>query len=150
MQEILYLSIAIGLVLSLVSVEFFGVILGGFFVPGYLAMHITKPLYILHVYVIAMITVIVVRALSGYMIIYGRKMLVMSVLIGYLLNLTSGLLNLGWISGLDEMHFGIIIPGLLAYWMQRQGIIETMVLSITGTVMTRFILTIVVGGALSL
>ncbi len=150
MEGILYLSIAIGLLINLLSVDLFGVLLGGFVVPGYLAVGITKPLYVGQVFVLAIVTVLIVKALSNIMIIYGRKMLVMSVLIGYLLNWMLYSLDLGFGRGPGTEYFGMIIPGLMAYWMQRQGVIITFALSVIGAIIIRLILVVITGGAVAL
>jgi len=150
MQEMLYLSIAVGLLVNLVTVDIFGVILGGFIVPGYLALAITDPQYIIQVFLVAMATVFIVMMLGNIMIIYGRKMLVMSVLVGYLLNWLLHDLGIWQMAGPGGGHFGLIIPGLMAYWMQRQGIIITAALSVTGAVVIRLILVLVTGGTVSL
>jgi poly-gamma-glutamate biosynthesis protein PgsC/CapC len=150
MQEILYLSIAIGLFVNLVTVDLFGVILGGFVVPGYLALEIINPFYIVQVFFIAALTVLVVRLLSNVMIIYGRKMLVMSVLVGFMLNWALDYTGIARPYGFYTGHFGLIIPGLMAYWMQRQGAVITVALSITGAVIIRLILGLVTGGSIPL
>ena len=40
---------------------------------------------------------------------------------------------------------GFIIPGLIAIWIDRQGIIETLAALITASVVVRLILVLVVG-----
>jgi hypothetical protein len=41
---------------------------------------------------------------------------------------------------------GMIVPGLIAYWMERQGAIETLSCMILGSVLTKFLLIICTGG----
>jgi poly-gamma-glutamate biosynthesis protein PgsC/CapC len=150
MTDFLYLSIFVGLLVNLVSVELVGVILGGFFVPGYLALIITDPPQVLFFVIIAMVTVALVRLMSNFMIIYGRKMLVLSILIGYLLNMIVVYFRYPSMSMGYQETFSHIIPGLMAYWMQRQGVAETLMLALTGAVITRLVLVVITGGAVQL
>ncbi|MFH1664583.1 MAG: poly-gamma-glutamate biosynthesis protein PgsC/CapC [Candidatus Omnitrophota bacterium] len=148
--NVVYIAIFVGLLVNLISVDVLGVILGGFVVPGYLAMQITKPEYIANIFLVAIITVLVVKFLANFMIIYGRKMLVISVLVGFSVNqfLFAYISPAGNSGGAAD--FGMIIPGLMAYWIQRQGIVETVALSLIGAVVTRLILVIVTGGVMPL
>ena len=44
MMELLPISVGIGLAISLLFTEMFGIAAGGMIVPGYIALHLTKPL----------------------------------------------------------------------------------------------------------
>ncbi|MFH1878120.1 MAG: poly-gamma-glutamate biosynthesis protein PgsC/CapC, partial [Candidatus Omnitrophota bacterium] len=106
--------------------------------------------FVIHVFIVALLTVGIVRILGNIMIIYGRKLLVLSVLIGYILNWAWYYFHFLGSNGLDKIEFGLIVPGLMAYWMQRQGVVETAALALTGAVLIRFILVVITGGAVTL
>jgi len=149
-ESLLYLAVGVGLLINLLSVDFLGLILGGFVVPGYLALQVTKAGHMAYLFLVALATVVIVKTLSKFMIIYGRKLLVMSVLVGYLINWSVYTLTAAWGSEGQGIHFGLIIPGLLAYWMQRQGVFATAALSLTGAVVIRLLLVVVTGGVVPL
>lgn len=150
MQDFLYLAIFVGLMVNLVVVDMTGVILGGFFVPGYLALQITDPVAVLQIVGGALVTVGIVRALGNFMILYGRKMMVVSILVGFLLSLCMAYFGRTAAGAGYKVDFGLIVPGLMAYWMQRQGILETLMLGLIGAVIVRLILVLITGGMVSL
>lgn len=135
--EVLY--IAIGLVVSLLYSEVFGLAPGGIIVPGYLALRISDPVVVLLTLGVSLLTFFVVRVLATVMIIYGRRRTVLMILIGFLLG---SLVRVGFGAGTPIGPFeidviGYIIPGLLAIWMDRQGIVATASSAVTASVLTR-------------
>src|SRR5262249_26024052 len=77
--------LGIGLVISLLYSELFGVAPGGIIVPGYLALAIPQPLTVLLTIGAALLTYFVVQVLASIAIVYGRRRTVLSILIGFLL-----------------------------------------------------------------
>jgi poly-gamma-glutamate biosynthesis protein PgsC/CapC len=139
----LILSIGIGLVVSLLCTELFGIASAGMIVPGYLAIYVTKPTHILLTLAVATATYVVVRLLSTFLIIYGRRRTVIMILIGFLL----GAATSHWARtlGLQTTTIGYIIPGLIAIWMDRQSIPQTLASLAIVTGIVRLILVLVVG-----
>jgi poly-gamma-glutamate biosynthesis protein PgsC/CapC len=85
------------------------------------------------------------------MIIFGRRRTVMMILVGYLLG---ALVRMFFGSLLTDMQsevvvIGYIIPGLIAIWMDRQGLVETLTALLTASVVVRLLLIIFVGAELS-
>ena len=77
--------------------------------------------------------------------VYGKRRLVLALLIGFLLGyLTRSENNL--VSSLSELDFvviGNIIPGLIANWMDRQGVLRTIcTVLITAGITKLFIMTV--------
>ncbi len=135
--QILY--IGIGLVVSLLYAEIFGVAPGGIIVPGYLALGIDDPIMMTLTLAVSLLTFFVVRVLATVMIIYGRRRTVLMILIGFLLgSLVRAGLGVGTPVGPFEIEvIGYIIPGLIAIWMDRQGAVVTVSSAITASVLTR-------------
>ena len=133
------LVIGIGLAVSLLYSELFGVAPGGIIVPGYLALAIREPLTVALTLGVALLTFFVVRVLATIAIVYGRRRTVLSLLIGFLL----GALARAAVGGgtplasfqLDVV--GYVIPGLLAIWMDRQGVVVTVSSAVTASIATR-------------
>ena len=149
MIELLTISVGIGLGVSLLFTELFGIASGGLIVPGYLALSLTRPLDVVLTLGAGFVTFAIVHTLSSFMIIYGRRRTVLMILVGYLVGLglrwiTSSLLPMD-----NELQvIGFIIPGLIAIWLDRQGIIETLAALLTASVLVRLILALVVGSEL--
>jgi hypothetical protein len=47
---------------------------------------------------------------------------------------------------LDLATVGYVIPGLIAYWMNRQGVIETISTMMVAAVLARLLVTVISGG----
>ena len=125
------IAIGIGIILSLFFTETLGVTAGGVIVPGYIALYLHDPKMVLGTFMISLITFGIIKLLSNFILIYGKRRLVMSLLIGFFIgywvkeNYTNG----------DLYVIGNIIPGLIASWMDRQGIARTIsVILITASI----------------
>ena len=149
MEAILPLAVGVGLCISLVFSELFGLAAGGMVVPGYIALAMSHPAGVLFTLGAALIVFSVVQALSKVMILYGRRRTAITLLLGYLVGI--GLRTLtGDIAGLGSEYnvIGFIIPGLIALWIARQGALETFVSIITVSVVVRLVMVLLVGEAL--
>ncbi len=147
-------AIGLGLVVSLVFSEIMGVAAGGLIVPGYIALHLHEPLRVAGTIVAAMFTYGTVHLLGRFILLYGRRTLVFSVLVGFVFGyLTRYVLvfNAMLGTGLDVsiiQSIGYIIPGLIAYWMHRQGVIETVCTMLMAAFLVRLALVLAHGGRL--
>jgi len=142
-------SVGLGLVVSLIFSEVLGLAAGGMVVPGYLALLIHDPARITGTIIVSLMTYYLVRFLSNFMFIYGRRRTVIIIITGFLL---------GWLSRqllvftLPDGHIiefqtiGYIIPGLIANWMERQGVIQTLATMVVAAVFVRLLLMIFTGG----
>lgn len=147
MSEIITLSISLGLVISLVFSEFLGLAAGGMVVPGYIALYLNNPLMVITTILIAYLTYFITTALSAITILYGRRKTVIMILIGFLLGWlirSSDFLQFGS-QTLELNVIGYIITGLIAIWMDRQGVIETITTLLTSSVIVRLILILIMG-----
>jgi len=143
-------AIGLGLVMSLFFTEAVGFAAGGFVVPGYVALYLDRPYMVLGTILAALVAYLGVRLVSRFFLLYGRRTLVLAVLLGFVFGaLVDQLPRLGIteLSG-DLAAIGFIIPGLLAYWMTRQGIIQTLAAMGVAAVLVRLALIILHGGAL--
>ncbi len=146
MIELLPLSVGIGLVVSLLFTGLFGIAAGGMVVPGYIALSLHRPLDVLLTVGTGLLAFGVVRALSSVVVVYGRRRIVLMILFGYLIG---ALVRWGLevpLEGAGELTvIGYIIPGLIAIWLDRQGVIETISALATASVVVRLILILGVG-----
>ena len=143
-------AIGLGLVMSLIFSETLGLAAGGMVVPGYLALMIHEPFRILGTIACALLTLGTLKLLSRYMLIYGRRRIVMAVLVGFAFGSLSRDLLLIRYHGtpLDLRTIGFVIPGLIANWMERQGVVQTLCVMTTTAVLVRLLLMLLNGGAI--
>ncbi len=146
MIELLPLAVGIGLGISLLFTEMFGVAAGGMIVPGYLALNLTRPIDVVLTIAAGFVTFAIVHTLSSFMIVYGRRRTVLMILVGYLMGVlvrwAVGGVHFG---GTELTVIGFIIPGLIAIWLDRQGIVETISALVTASVAVRLILIVLLG-----
>ena len=146
MTEFLPLSVGIGLAVSLLFAEMFGITAGGMIVPGYVALSLTKPLDVVATIAAGFATWAIVHTLSTFTIIYGRRRTVLMILIGYIVGMLVRWSTGAFGHGAIELEvIGFIIPGLIALWLDRQGIVETVAALITASVVVSLILVLVIG-----
>jgi len=143
-------AIGLGLVISLIFSETLGLAAGGMVVPGYLALMIHEPMRIVGTIAVALVTLATIKLLSRYTLIYGRRRIVISVLIGFVFGALSRDLLIFKFHGLplDLRTIGFVIPGLIANWMETQGVIPTLCVMTTTAVLVRLLLMILNGGNL--
>jgi poly-gamma-glutamate biosynthesis protein PgsC/CapC len=156
MVDILTASIGIGLAVSLLFSEMFGLAAGGMVVPGYVALYLNRPVDIALTVGAALVTYFAVHALSTFIIIYGKRRTVLMISIGYLVRgvmatipfeTSDPLVRLSEMSGAPAQFsvIGYVIPGLIAIWMDRQGVIETLSALVASAVVVRLVLMLVFG-----
>ena len=143
-------AIGLGLVISLIFSETLGLAAGGMVVPGYLALMIHEPLRIIGTVICALLTLGLLKLLSRYTLIYGRRRIVVAVLIGFVLGALSRDLLFVKLRGapIDLRTIGYVIPGLMANWMERQGIVQTLCVMTTTAVLVRLLLMVLNSGNL--
>lgn len=149
--EIVVLSIAIGIVVSLLFTEVYGLAAGGVVVPGYVALYLHQPYAIILTLGVAVVTFALVRVMSTFIILYGRRRTSLTILLGFALGawlFRFGLepASLG-IERADLTVIGYIIPGLLAIWFDRQGVIQTAASLAVAATLVRLLLLLLVGSA---
>ncbi len=148
MIEMLPVAIGFGLVISLLLSELLGVASAGMVVPGYLALYLTQPAQLLTTLAATLITYGAVRLLGSMVILYGRRRTAVAILLGYLFGAIGGWLGTLYLPGIelgDSAVIGYIIPGLIAIWMDRQGVLETLGALTVCSVTVRLLLLLVLG-----
>ncbi|MFN3235342.1 MAG: poly-gamma-glutamate biosynthesis protein PgsC [Gammaproteobacteria bacterium] len=150
--EPLTLSIGIGLIIGLLFAEFFGLYAGGMVVPGYVALDLYHPGTVALTLVDAIVIFIIVRAMSRYLIVYGRRRIALFMLLAFILGeffrqMFSSYFVVEQIGNIYTI-IGYIIPGLIAISIDRQGVVETFSTLLTASVIVRLLMIILIGQAL--
>jgi len=152
MEELVSLSIGIGLVISLVFSEMLGLTAGGMVVPGYVALYLDRPIIVILTLLISFLTYFIVHSLSTVMIIYGRRRTVLMILVGF--GMGAALRSFGHLhlpmATVDLTIIGYIIPGLIAIWIDRQGLVESFSSLVIASVIVRIVLILITGGELKI
>ncbi|HXV35698.1 MAG TPA: poly-gamma-glutamate biosynthesis protein PgsC [Myxococcota bacterium] len=167
--NLLALSIGLGLAVSLLFSELFGLAVGGLVVPGYIALYLTRPIDLAITLAAALLTFFLIRIASTFVIIYGRRRTAAMILVGY----AAGVLLSAALAAFHEVGaeamtpmvvppadalahasasrglleagvIGYIVPGLIAIWLDRQGIVPTIAALVTSAVVVRLLLILVV------
>ncbi len=167
--NLLAVAIGIGLILTLVITEAFGLGAGGLVVPGYMALSLLQPWSFALTVLIALATFVIVRTMAIYIIVFGRRRTALMIVTGYLLGALVDLLIGGGIiidaasmasesarSGMTAGQpwffeisvIGYIIPGLIAVWFDRQGVLATLTGLMLTAVLVRLCLVVVMPEAL--
>jgi len=142
------IAVGLGVVLSLLFNEIFGAAAGGIVVPGYIALHLHEPLRLGGTLVVSFLAFFTIRILSRFVFIYGRRRLVLAILLGFLFGYLSRQLILYEAFSIDfkMQAIGFIIPGLIANWLERQGVIKTLSIMFMTAVIVRLLLVVITGG----
>lgn len=148
-MEWLALSIGIGLVVSLIFTEAFGLSVGGMIVPGYLALWFDHPATIIATIAAALLTAAFVATVDRWAILFGRRRVVITMVVGFAIAavlrsavewlfpaatpdvLLAGASAIGgsasdlpMLAGMTVI--GFVIPGLVALWIARSGVVQTL------------------------
>jgi len=141
-------AIGLGVLISLFFLETFGAAAGGIVVAGYVAMHLHQPITILATLSVSIIVFIIVKILGKFMFIYGRRRMVITVLLGFIIGWMAR--YYGIFANLSSDYsvnvIGFIIPGLIANAMERQGIVKTLSILVVAAVIVRFFLVLIISG----
>ncbi len=145
-------AIGVGLIINMIFFEVFGLPAGGIVIPGYLALQLQYPWRIAATLSLGFLVYLLLKFLSRFMYIYGRRHLVLALLFGFFLRqVFEGAMSVRIIEVSVSLGIiGFIVPGLIAYWMERQGVVRTLSLTVLGAVMTRLILIVILGGKIGL
>ncbi|MCT1903663.1 poly-gamma-glutamate biosynthesis protein PgsC [Oceanobacillus sojae] len=123
----LYIALVLGVIISLLFSEKTGIVPAGLVVPGYLALVFDQPIFIAVIFGISLLTyVIVTYGLSRIVLLYGRRKFAAMLSVGIVLKL---LLDYAYpmlpFEILEFRGIGVIVPGLIANTIQKQGAIIT-------------------------
>lgn len=144
-------AVGLGVIISLLFNELLGASAGGIVVPGYIAMYLDHPMQIIGTLIVSLLTLGVIKIVSMFTLLYGKRRMVLAILFGFIFGWLSRNVIFGNTSvyDLNLQSIGYIIPGLIANWMERQGVVKTISVMLIAAVIVRLILTIIFGGEVS-
>ena len=139
------IAVGLGIVLSLLLTETLGVMAGGLIVPGYIALYLNDPIRIAGTFLVSLVAFGFVKFFSNFIFIYGKRRLVLSLLFGFFLGYLSKL----YFFGQEELNLAVIgniIPGLIANWMDRQGVVRTISVILLTAATVQLVIICITGG----
>lgn len=143
------LAITLGIVLSLIFIEAFGMAAGGVIIPGYIALQLTNIDHMIGTVIVSLLTFLIITLISRFTFLFGRRQMVVALLVGTLLSILSHHMMI-FNTDSSTMEFsaiGWVIPGLIAHWAAKQGYLKTIsMLSIT-SIIVRLIVIVCFNGA---
>ena len=124
MNELAILS----LIYSLGFAELTNLLPGGIIVPFYFALYLADPVKIIATVVSALGAMLIVKLLSRYTILYGRRKFAMYIIIGLLEKVIFTYVYFGntYMFYHLSMTIGYLVPGILGSQMEKQGIVRTL------------------------
>ena len=141
-------TIGLGIVLSLLLSETLEVTAGGIIVPGYMALYLHQPLQVIITILVAILVWGIIQVLGKKVFLYGKRRIVLALILGFFF----GFISRNFIYLPQEIGsaavIGNIIPGLIANWMDRQGVIRTVSVVILTAVIVKLSTILLFGGVL--
>ena len=142
------ISIGLGIILSLVLSEALGVTAGGIIVPGYISLFLDQPVQVVSTFLVAILVWLIIKGLSKVMFLYGKRRIVLALILGFLFGYLSRTIYVDTESIKSVAVIGNIIPGLIANWMDRQGVVRTVSVVLLTAVIVKLLVIILFGGTM--
>ena len=142
------ISIGLGIILSLILSEALGVTAGGIIVPGYISLFLHEPVQVLSTFSVAILVWFIIKTLSRVMFLYGKRRIVLALILGFFFGYLSRVTYIDSETINSVAVIGNIIPGLIANWMDRQGVVRTLSVVLLTAVIVKLLVMILFGGAI--
>jgi poly-gamma-glutamate biosynthesis protein PgsC/CapC len=136
-------AVGLGVIISLIFSEMLGASAGGIVV-----LYLDKPMQILGTLLVSLATWLIIRIIGSFTLLFGKRRMVLSILIGFILGWASRNLIFHNITiyDLQMQSIGYIVPGLIANWFERQGFLKTLSTMTIAAVLVRLILMVIFVG----
>ena len=122
-----YSILIIGVLVSIIFYELTDISPGGIIVPGLLVMYFDSIERIVYTVIIAFITYLIVKLLSKYILVFGKRrfvlMIIVSIILNIIIELIMGALSVNMLS---ITIVGYTIAGLIANDFYKQGVKKTL------------------------
>jgi poly-gamma-glutamate biosynthesis protein PgsC/CapC len=136
------LGLGVGLTASLALAEILSIAPGGYIVPGYLALTLGQPARVVATVGVALATFFIMKLIGRFIIMYGMRRFVLFLLVGFTLGIAYATL-VAQHAHTPIQAVGFLVPGLMASWMERQGLAVTLGSMVTVVVIARLALLLI-------
>jgi poly-gamma-glutamate biosynthesis protein PgsC/CapC len=133
-------ALVTGIVVNILLYEITGLAAGGIISSGYVALILDQPIQLAILAALVAVTFGAMRTLSQVMILYGARRLGLTVLVG--VALSTGAQHVRFEAGptlIEWGGLGYIVPGLIAYHWERQGLLPTLAMLAIAAPLVRLI-----------
>lgn len=118
--------VLLGVIVSIIFFEITDISPGGIIVPGLMVLYIQEPERMVYTVIVAVITYYIVKFLSKYLIIFGKRRFVVMIFVSILINfLLDMLLKMTSFNMINISIIGYTIAGLIANDFHKQGLKRT-------------------------
>lgn len=118
--------LVLGILVSIIFYEITHISPGGIIVPGLLTMYINQPQRIVYTIIVAIITYFIVKLISRYVIVFGKRRFVLMIIISIVINIILELIISGISLHLISISIiGYTIGGIIANDISKQGLKRT-------------------------
>lgn len=132
-------ALILGLLVAFLYREIFGLSPGGLVVPGYIGFFLLQPEPIVMTLCFSFLTLLGLKLLNRFTLCYGRRRFFVAIILGALLPpLAAALFSVAVFS--PGASIGIIIPGLIALDLDKQGVITTLLALFPAALLVRLLL----------
>ncbi len=123
----IYTILVIGILISIIFYELTDISPGGIIVPGLLVTYINSIERVIFTVIIAVLTYLIVKFLSKYVLVFGKRRFVLMIIISIFLSIIFELITHA-LSGylLSVSIVGYTIAGLIANDFYKQGVKKTL------------------------
>lgn len=137
-------AVFLSVVLSFGMYEAFGLLTGGMVSAGYLCLYFEQPLRIVTTLALSVLTYGMIRMISRFAMVYGRRRFMLTVLLSLIFSwiIEQFLLGIALIPQ-DIRIIGHVVPGLIANDMVKQGITRTLLGILCSAAVVRLLLMVV-------
>ena len=140
------IAISLSVLLSFGLYEAFGLLSGGMVSAGYLCLFLEQPLRIVTTLVLAVIVYLLTRLVSRFVILYGRRRFMLTIVLSLVFAwvIEQFLLGIALIPQ-DIRIIGHVVPGLIANDMYKQGVPRTLLGVLVVSALARLLVMAVTG-----
>ena len=103
---------------------------------------------ILGTLLVSLLTWAIIRFISQFTLLFGRRRMVLSILVGFILGWATRVLVIKNLTvyTFQMQSIGYIVPGLIANWFERQGFFKTVATMGIAAIVVRLALMVIFGG----
>lgn len=122
-----YSILIIGILVSIIFYELTDISPGGIIVPGLLVMYFNSVERIIYTVIISLITYLIVKLLSKYLLVFGKRRFVLMIIVSIILNIVIQLITNAISANLLSISIvGYTVAGLIANDFDKQGVKKTL------------------------
>ena len=118
-----YEVVVLGVIISIIFSEITGLSPAGLIVPGYIALCLRTPNRIVYTLLVALAAFLLIRLLSNYIILYGRRRFAVVIFLTFAID---ALIFGTYLLAAPHSIIGVLVPGITANEFDKQGVARSL------------------------